>query len=234
MARHVLHIPDVGAPGTRISVSGDEATHALRVKRLREGEELLILNGAGACATAQVVEAKRDLVLEILAVEQAPPLAPAIDVWSAAPKGPRLGELIDGLSQAGAASWTPLRSKRANVDPTAAKHKRLSRIATESMKQSRRPWILQIHTPAAFEAALESEADTQIILADMSGDAYAPSAAARIRILIGPEGGWTDEERTAAKSAGAAIHRFGPHIMRVELAAAAACAIALDHELRCR
>lgn len=232
MSHHVLHIPDLPHEGDRLAVTGDEAAHALRVKRVREGELLSVLDGRGGVATARVTVARRELELQILSREQVDPVTPMIEVWSAAPKGPRLGELIDNLSQVGASSWTPLRTIRANINLNAAKRKRLWRISVEAMKQSRRPWMLQIHKPASLDEALAPERDVAIVLADADGEPYQPRAADRIRLLVGPEGGWTEKERAAARAAGATAHRFGPHVMRIEQAAPVACAIALDHESR--
>lgn len=230
MPRHVLHIPNLPSPGERLTLSGPEATHAQRVKRVREGDTLLALDGAGGMAEVCVVSTGKELGLEVLSVDQVAPVSPAVEVWSAAPKGPRLGDLIDNLSQVGAAGWTPMRTTRANLDPSGAKRNRLRRIAIEAMKQCRRPWLLELDRPSGFAQALNAEAGTTLALADASGERYQPSGASRIRLLIGPEGGWTDEELDAARKAGAQVCAFGPHVMRIELAAAVACAAVLTAE----
>lgn len=54
-----------------------------------------------------------------------------------------------------------------------------------------------------------------------------PSTCAEIHLLIGPEGGWSDAERAAARAAGAVLASFGPHVMRVETAAVVAAASVL-------
>lgn len=230
MPRHVLHIPDLAHVSDRLTIDGDEASHALRVKRIRDGEIVLAMDGEGHIALCRVTAAGRSLEVDIENVEHFDPVQPQVHVWSAAPKGPRLGELIDNLSQAGAASWTPLRTERANIDPTDAKRKRMNRIVMESMKQCRRPWALETNPPQTFEEAVQSDAGETIVLADASGDPYQPTGADRIRLLIGPEGGWSERERNAAQLAGVRSHQFGPHIMRIEFAAAAACAVILDRE----
>ena len=230
MTRHVLHIPTLPAPGERLSLSGNEASHALRVKRVREGDLLVALDGAGGVAEVRVASVAKELGLEVVSVDRCEPLRPAVEVWSATPKGPRLGDLIDHLSQTGAASWTPMRTSRANIDPSGAKRTRLRRVAVEAMKQCRRPWLLELERPATMGEALDAGSDTAIVIADASGGRYIPSGAARIRLLIGPEGGWTDEELAAATSAGAQICAFGPHVMRIELAAAVASAVILEAE----
>jgi 16S rRNA (uracil1498-N3)-methyltransferase len=53
-----------------------------------------------------------------------------------------------------------------------------------------------------------------------------------VRLLVGPEGGWAAEELETARAAGARVARFGPHVMRIETAAVAACAVVLDQEMR--
>lgn len=234
MPRHSLFIPDLPRAGESLTLTGDEATHALRVKRLRTGDRVRAFDGAGRVALAHVTIARRELGLEIDSIERFDRLVPAIGVWSAVPKGPRVGELFEHLSQVGAASWTPMNSGRASVDParamTNAKMQRLARISIESMKQCHRPWRLELNKTRTFGDAIHAVGGTAIVLADCSGKAYRATGAGRIRLLVGPEGGWTKDELAAAESAGAAVSSFGPHVMRIELAAAIAAATVLDKE----
>ncbi len=70
-----------------------------------------------------------------------------------------------------------------------------------------------------------------VVVADAEGTRYRPGSGGRagVRLLIGPEGGWSDAERAAIGSApGVLLARFGPHVMRIETAAVAAAAIVLD------
>jgi 16S rRNA (uracil1498-N3)-methyltransferase len=150
-------------------------------------------------------------------------------VWSATPKGPRAAELIEQLSQVGAAAWRPLMTERGVVDPGDVKVERLRRVALESAKQCGRAWVMEIGDPSPLDAALGA-GDEPVVVADAAGGRYRPAAgAASVRVLIGPEGGWSDAERVAICAApGITFASFGPHVMRIETAAVAAAAIILD------
>ena len=224
-------IPD---PGQIMAIDGDEAAHAIRVKRLEPGEAVVVMDGAGVIAEGVVHEAARGRSGPTLSVRistrrevAAPGLWPIVDVFAATPKGGRVDEMIDGLSQVGAASWSPLNTARGIVDPREAKLSRLERIAREAAKQCGRAWVLRIDRAMELADVLRA-GDARIIVADESGEPFAPSSIndqRPIHLLIGPEGGWAQGELAAARSAGAQITRFGLLTMRIETAAIAATAI---------
>lgn len=222
------------AAGQVVQIDGDEARHALGVKRLRVGERVDVLDGRGGVARATVLEpvvanAKprhQTLRLSVVSVERIAEVTPKVEVWSATPKGDRLTELVDQLSQVGAASWTPLVTQRTHADPPEHKRDRLRRVAIEAMKQCGRAWLLTIGEPTALSSALSSAiaGGVDVVVADASGGPYVPSGHGVTRVLVGPEGGWTPEELAMLKSSGARAARFGPYVMRIETAAVAACA----------
>lgn len=228
-------IPDMGQS---LEITGEEAVHAVRVKRIEPGDGLALTDGAGVRAEATVEHiargGKRDgptLDVRITARSEVPwpGVAPVVEVLSATPKGSRVDELVDGLSQVGAASWSPLVTARGVVDPRDAKLARLERIAREAAKQCSRPWVLKIGPPKAFAAAVEPDG-ARVIVADATGGPWAGSMSdgRRLRLLVGPEGGWTGDELALASRAGATIARFGVHTMRIEVAAVAACAVLMS------
>lgn len=237
MHRVLVERIDVG-PGGTIAIEGDEARHALRVKRLRVGEGVELMDGRGTIAAGVVAEGAaggggrrgehEPLLVRVERVKRVEPARPRVEVWSAAPKGSRIDEMVDQLSQVGAAAWRPLETARGVVDPREHKLERLNRIAAEAGKQCGRAWTMTIGAKAGLAEALRPEAGTMVVIADASGEAWnanMTSAAKAIRLLVGPEGGWTEDEVAAAKHAGTAIARFGPHVMRIETAAVAACAV---------
>ncbi len=238
MSRHRVHADSFPNSGALI-VGGDEAHHALRTKRLGVGDSLEVLDGRGRIAHARLAESTHlgrgqwAMTLDISDVRELPRPSPAIELLTGIPKGTRLETLIDGASQAGAASWQPLIAHRSVVDPGAGKLERLTRIAAESGKQCGRPWFLEIgaavHMPEALSPVGEN---VSLVIADASGRAYTPTGARRIRVLIGPEGGFEPHEIDDAVNAGATIARFAEHTMRIETAAIVAVGIILDHEQR--
>lgn len=212
-------------------MSGEEAEHARRVKRLRPGDAVLLLNGRGLVARAEVVEAKREFRARVLAERVEAPLAPAVEVWSATPKGARLDDMLDGLTQVGAAAWRPMHTARGVVDPRDSKLARMDRVVREACKQSGRAWLMRLDAPAAFEDALRVAREgpaTVVVLADASGGPLERFDAESARLLIGPEGGFTHEEIDAARAAGAGVVTLGAHAMRIETAAVVGAAMTID------
>lgn len=244
MGTHRMYMQSLPAIGEIALIEGDEAKHAVRVKRVEPGDPIQLLDGAGAVVDAVVLgveslteaqAARRErrgewlLPVRVEQIARAEPVRPAVHVLTATPKGARLEEMIDGLSQVGAASWGPLETQRGVVDPRETKLARMERVAVEASKQCGRPWLLQTGPQRRLADALAWKAGP-VILADSSGGPYSCGGAEQISLLIGPEGGWTRGELQAAEQAGARIHSFGPHVMRIETAAVVASGIILAAE----
>lgn len=230
LAMHSLFLPDLPANAVDLMVEGEEARHAVRVKRVAVGEWVRLLDGRGLVMVAEVTEAKSWLGLRVRERWRAEPSLPLVDVWSATPKGPRISDLVDGLAQVGAASWTPMMSQLGVVDPRDSKLDRLERIVIEATKQTGRPWLLEIREKRTFEQSLElgsqaRNSNERLVIADVRGEPYRATGATTVRLVIGPEGGLTQEEIEAGVRAGAQLASFGPHAMRIETAAMVATGV---------
>jgi 16S rRNA (uracil1498-N3)-methyltransferase len=222
-------IPAIETPFV-LRVSGEEAKHALRVKRLEHSEAVEVLDGQGHVGVGRLIASGkvRDewwMDVEIARVRLALRVRPRVRVWSAIPKGPRLGEMIDMLSQVGAASWGALESARSVSEPSEHKVERLRRVAEESSKQCGRAWRLEIEPAQRLHDRLKpGPGESCVVMADASGRAMRAIAARLgtapevVDLLIGPEGGWTADELGIAREAGAWTASFGPHVMRIETA----------------
>ncbi|HRQ73853.1 MAG TPA: RsmE family RNA methyltransferase [Phycisphaerales bacterium] len=217
-----------------LTIVGEEARHALRVKRLEPGDSLELLDGEGTVHSARVEVFDKQgrgewlMRVRVEQTERRPPISPAVHAVVAAPKGPHLDEMISQLSQVGAASWSPLRCERSVSEPGDKRMDRLRRIAEESSKQCGRAWALRIGPLARIDEAFSAAA--AIVLADPDGGVYRPTRSPEIRLLVGPEGGWSGSELDRAREAGVQIARFGPHAMRLETAAVVATAVILEME----
>ncbi len=217
-------------------IAGEEAQHAARVKRCEINDLVGLLDGRGRTASGRIAAVRKDsrtkqweLDVLIDRLDEHPRARPRVEVWSAVPKGGRLDDMIDQLSQAGACGWAPLDTTRSVAEPTGHKLTRLHRIIVESAKQCGRPWLLEVGDGGSIADAMRAGV---VIFADASGTSFEPSAPGPapelVRVLVGPEGGWTDEERSQARASGAILASFGPHAMRIETAAVVAAAIVLD------
>jgi len=232
--RHTLFC-DAGSlsDAATLTIGGDEADHAVRSRRLRPGDTVCVTDGRGALVTARIDHTRKSsLELTILDRSVAPRISPALRVFTATPKGQRLDKMIDQLSQAGAASWSPLETSLGVVDPGDRKLDRLHRIAIEAAKQCHRPWVLEIGSSTSLDDGVRTS--PAVVIADASGAPYRRTGSAEIALLVGPEGGFTEHELASASSVGGAgvqIASFGPLAMRIETAAVVASGIILHTEL---
>ncbi len=228
-----------GSARGEVVIEGEEAQHALRVKRLEAGDVIELLDGMGRIATASVLAGGRSgragwtLTASIERVRVEARVEPRVVVRSAVPKGPRLSELIESLSQVGAEAWGELVCERS--EGGGARLDRVERIAAESSKQCGRAWRLEVLEPVGFEALVRGgSASGEVVMADAGDPGFRAGGAERNTILIGPEGGWSEREREMAREQGVAIASFGPHVMRIETAAPVAAALVIAAERHAR
>jgi len=219
--------------GELATIEGEEARHALRVKRLTRGDRLRLLDGRGSVADATIESSDKNgpgstwrLHARVTASRTEPPPSPAVWIVCPAPKGDLLETMIDQLGQVGAAGWIPLRTARSERTPRPGRMQRLARVAVESAKQCRRPWLLDIKDEIDFSHACRLH---NAVLARAAAPTPARVAPAltlepdpRIHVLIGPEGGLNRAERDAAENAALPTVGLGPHVLRIGTAAVVA------------
>jgi 16S rRNA (uracil1498-N3)-methyltransferase len=208
-----------------LEIDGGPAHYLANVLRLNEGAELLVFDGASGEWLARIVLARRGrLKIRVENKTREPETIP--DVWLAfAPvKRAQTDWLVEKSTELGAARLVPVMTQR-----TIAERVRLDRLqsiaieAAEQCGRTRLPDIVESQPLARFLQSL----DRPLYFADeQGGDAMisafkAPPAA----FLIGPEGGFTDEERAVIRSTANAVPiSLGPRILRAETAALAALA----------
>jgi len=232
------------AVGDEVRIEGEEAHHAVAVRRLRVGEQVLLTDGAGRAVRGPVATTgKRVLSVTAEEVRTDPAPTPEIVVVQAIPKGDR-GELaVEVLTEVGTAvivPWAAGRSVAVWKGERAAKSlARWRSTAREAAKQARRTWHPEVadlaRTPEV--AALVAEADLAVVLHE---EAAAPLAgldvpdAGRIVVVVGPEGGLTEEEVAAFDAAGARAVRLGSEVLRTSTAGLAAVSALLARTPRWR
>jgi 16S rRNA (uracil1498-N3)-methyltransferase len=228
--------------GDEVEVAGDEAHHAVAVRRLRVGESIVLTDGSGTAATARVTSTgKRVLAASVTDVSTAVPAEPEVVVVQALPKGER-GELaVEVLTEVGVARivpWAAARSVAVWKGERAAKSLAKWRsTAREAAKQSRRSWFPEVTELAgtADLAALVAGADLAVVLHE---DASVPlatldvPATGRVVVVVGPEGGLTDDEVATLVAAGATSVRLGAEVLRTSTAGVAAVAALLSRTPR--
>jgi len=223
--------------GSVVEVTGDEAHHAVAVRRLREGEQVVLTDGLGTSVTGAVASTgKRVFTVTVGSVSRDERPEPAVTVVQALPKGDR-GELaVEVLTEVGVdvvVPWAASRSVAVWKGERAAKsHARWQATAREAAKQARRSWLPTV-TPLAATAdlaALVAGADLAVVLHE---DATLPlssldvPASGRIVVVVGPEGGIAPDELAALADAGAQSVRLGAEVLRTSTAGVAAVAALL-------
>ncbi len=241
MALHRIFDPDLArttVAGMEYVTQGPEAHHAVRVKHLKCGEDVEILNGQGLRAGGQVVAVTRKpsgLTVAITAVEQEEIESGGVVVASAVPKGAaHVDGMVDQLSQLGVIRWVPMICRYSVVIPRAGKIEKWQRIAVESAKQCGRSYLMAIEPPRDFGSVLEEMVSkcAQIFVADQGGNPWvanektAGRAGGLIGLLVGPEGGFSDAELAATDEVTHANRLgLGRNVLRIETAAVAGAAV---------
>ncbi len=228
--------------GTEVEVTGDEAHHAVAVRRLRVGERVVLTDGRGRRATGVVASTgKRLLAVSVTSVEVTPEPMPVVTVVQAIPKGDR-GELaVETLTEVGVARVVPWAAARSVAvwkgDRALKSLARWRTTAREASKQARRPWFAEVDEPAttAQAAELAAGADLAVVLHEAAptvlGAVEVPSRGS-IVVVVGPEGGLTDEEVAAFERVGAHAVRLGAEVLRTSTAGVAAVAALLSRTPR--
>ncbi|HTQ88037.1 MAG TPA: 16S rRNA (uracil(1498)-N(3))-methyltransferase [Streptosporangiaceae bacterium] len=220
-----------------VVLSGAEGRHAATVRRLRPGERADVTDGAGLLAECVVAgPADGGLALTVLARREVPVPDPAITVVQAIPKGDR-GELaVEEMTEVGVDRIVPWAAARCVPVWQGARGERsLARwrlTAREAAKQSRRPWIPEVTDVASATrvAQLIGKAACAIVLepaAAVSLGRLGLPESGDLLVVVGPEGGITDQESEAFRTAGAIACRLGPTVLRTSTAGAVAAAILL-------
>jgi 16S rRNA (uracil1498-N3)-methyltransferase len=217
-----------------LDLDPSEAHHVRDVLRLTEGTVLELFDDAGRSATGPLVMVNPTVVrVEIIAVDEKRAGGLELTVAAAIPKGDRADWMIEKLSELGVSRFIPLAAERSVVLPAGRnKFERWERIAMEAAKQSRRAGNLNVAELTPLSIAITapgpflylSTAPGAIPIGRAIGEL---AATQKLTLLIGPEGGWSDQELKDFSAAGIPGISLTRSILRMETAAIAAAAIVL-------
>ncbi len=222
-----LYVRHALSEGARVELDAAQANYLGNVLRMKEGGELLLFDGRSGEWLGRIADAgKKRMALSVERRTREPETIP--DVWLAfAPvKRSQTDWLVEKATELGVARLIPMTTQRTVVERV--KLERVRAIAIEAAEQCGRTRLPDIDEPVPLARLLEQRDGARTLyFADETGgdpaaDAFKPGAA---MILTGPEGGFTDDERTAIRAASNAVAvSLGPRILRAETAALAALA----------
>lgn len=215
-------------------IAGDDARHLTRVLRVEVGQRYEISDNRSVYL-AEIETAHKEHVT-FRTLEKLPAIEPPVRIilCAAIVKFDHFEWMIEKATELGVTRIVPMVSVRTERGLDKAAPKRLERwrrIGLEASQQSRRAHLPEIDEPATWRAALATAAEHRYAL-DENTTLPLPAAfpaernaEATVALLIGPEGGWTEEERSEFIGSGWAPVSLGPSILRAETAALAAVAV---------
>lgn len=223
-----LHVTSALAPAAPVAPTLDQSRYLTQVMRLKAGDELLVFNGCDGEWRASVAEVlKKGVILR--AEEQVRPqtFGPDLELIIAVVKKARVETIVEKAAELGARRVRLVLTKRTNADRI--RLDRLDAIAEEAAEQTGRLDVPAVEDPVKLDAVLDGwEAGRRLMFCDETGGAPAVSALTAAgpgpwSILIGPEGGFSPEERERLRSLPFTIAvSLGPRILRADTAAIAA------------
>jgi 16S rRNA (uracil1498-N3)-methyltransferase len=223
-------------PGASLTLDGDEGRHAATVRRVRAGEAVEVADGVGRVARCRVERADRDrLTLTVEAVHDVPERLPRLVLVQALAKGGRDEQAVETATEFGVDQVVPWQAERCVVRWTADRgdrgRRRWEATALAAAKQARRATVPNVE-PAASTADLAGRAAAgECVLVLHEGadrrltDLPLPDDAPAVLVVVGPEGGITDQEVARLTAAGAHAVRLGPEVLRASSAGPAALAV---------
>ena len=246
---HRFYLPAAECKTAPLTLAGTEAHHALRVLRVRRGDRVTVLDGAGSEFICDVESYDRDKVqLNVVEKKLVPAPACQITLLQALPKGKIIESIIQKATELGAARIVSLLSERVVTDldkkDAARKREKWQHVAIEAIKQCGMAWLPRVETSVTPQEFLERKEKFELpLLASLQPGARHPRAYFRefesqharrpksACVWVGPEGDFSPNEIGGIMSTGALPITLGNLVLRVETAATY-CLSILNYEIQ--
>lgn len=235
-----FYIEGCGGVGLEVRLKPEDAKHAAQVLRMERGEEFYAIGEGGGRFLAELCEVSKEgctaLLREALPDNEA---ELRVTVYQGLPKADKLELVTQKLTELGAVRLVPVKMERCvvklNDKDGQKKQERLQKIAREASKQCKRGGCLEVAAPQTWKQLRDQMAAHDLVLVpweDAQGFGMKAAHAAfpeakDIGIVIGPEGGMSENEVRALEELGAKQITLGPRILRTETAAIAAATMAM-------
>ena len=217
-------------------LDGGAAKHLLTVLRLKPGAELMLFDGSGFEFPAVLEQAgKKEALVKITGMHGPVVESPLrVTLAQGISRGERMDYTVQKAVELGVADILPVLMERSVVKLDAAngekKRSHWHAIAIGACEQSGRVRVPEVHAPLSFPAFLDAQrsAGLKLLLDPLAPKApkdFSAPVDARVLLLVGPEGGLSENERNLALKAGFQGMKLGPRILRTETAALVALSL---------
>ena len=204
-----------------IELPQDEAAHLVRVLRLAAGDPIRVFNGRGDEWLATVDDAGKGYVTVRLNEKSAPAREARVPITLAVAvlKGDKMDHIVRDAVMLGVTAVQPLVTARTEIAAVRGdRHARWQRIAVSSAKQCGRAVVPEVRPVAPLDDVLVTPV-VMLVEPSVAVPAMAVRdlpALERVTLIIGPEGGWTEQELKTAVASGALLLTLGPRTLRAE------------------
>ncbi len=225
--------------GDVLPLTPGDLHHATRVARIAAGERIVVVEPSGRALDVRVTEAGRAELRAQVVSELPVEALPDVTVFFGMTKGAKAEFVVEKCTEVGVARLVPFLSERAVARPdddrARGRADRLERIARAAAAQSQRAFVPAVEPAAAWSDVLARVGDSDRFLVAWEEDRAAPGAtaalrgcspAARVAVLVGPEGGLMGSEVDRLLERGAVTVSLGATILRAETAAVVLAALA--------
>lgn len=248
---HRFYLPPECCKGNALQLNEREAHHAMHVLRVKPGETVVVLDGAGSeflCETAECL--RKTVALHVKQKNVVPFPLCQITLRQAIPKGKIIESIIQKSVELGAHRIVPLLTERVVTHlgdgDKASKRERWRQVAIEAIKQCGAAWLPEIELPITIDEVLAQKEQLDLsLVGSLQADCRHPRECVQefqskhgrlpqsAAIWIGPEGDFTPDELKAIETGGARPISLGRLVLRVETAAIY-CLSILNYELQAR
>ena len=229
-----------GEPELAVWLKPEDAKHAAQVLRMQPGDKFYAIDEAGKRYLAQMLVVSKEECTALLGEELPDNEAELrVTVYQGLPKADKLELIAQKLTELGAARLVPVKMERSvvklNDKDAQKKQERLQKIAREAAKQCKRGGCLEVAAPQTWKQLRDQMTAHDLLLVpweDAQGFGLKAAheafpEAKDVGIVIGPEGGMSEDEVRALEELGAKQITLGPRILRTETAAIAAATMAM-------
>ena len=203
-----------------MTLPDEKAKHVYRALRAHPGDKIEVVDGGGRLFVAELLGGREATVAEEKAIDFAD--EGNVILYQAVPKGRRMDLVVEKATELGVGCIVPLLTERSVAKPSVGdgKVRRWRRVAEAAARQSLRLRVPEVGEVVSFAEAVREAGKDGLLL--HNGPGLSPLEAVvsveTARLFVGPEGGWSEYEISAAERRGLSLASLGPYRLRSETA----------------
>lgn len=235
-----FYVPQLSLTDKTVTISGEEYHHAIKVRRLAEGENISLTNGSGLVATGSINSiSKRDFIVEIETINRIEGSKPHIAVGFSLLKSKHDHMIVEKLTELGIKEFFPVITDRSVRLSGKNYLEKFEKVAVAAIKQCDNAYLPRLNPALKFQDLVNHLLDNgyePVVALEVGENRQIHTVLDEIKdnnicFIIGPEGGFSEEEVDFIKAKNIKTLTLGNHILRAETAAITAGAVILNYYL---